>query len=232
MPPPDATQPQPPARAIVRVRVFVDFWNFQLSIKRHIGIPNFPLDWNKLGPWLTTEAEKRVLAAGDVGGTRFEGMHVYLSYNPQRPADRGLKNWALNTLDRFPGVHVTAMERKHKGPPECPVCHKPIAVCPHCTGPMTGTIEKGVDTAMVTDMIRLAWEQSYDVAVLVSSDRDFIPAAEFLGSKGLKVVHAGFPPHGQDVARRCWASIDVKKATLPTRIIAAAAIPPASGSGS
>jgi uncharacterized LabA/DUF88 family protein len=77
---------------------------------------------------------------------------------------------------------------------------------------MAGTIEKGIDTAIVTDMIKLAWEDAYNVAVLVSADRDFIPAVEFLDSKGRKVVHAGFPPGGMDLARKCWASYDLRKA--------------------
>ena len=39
---------------------------------------------------------------------------------------------------------------------------------------MRGTEEKGVDTHIATAMISLAWIDNYDVAVLVSSDRDFI----------------------------------------------------------
>jgi uncharacterized LabA/DUF88 family protein len=58
-------------------------------------------------------------------------------------------------------------------------------------------------------MIRLAWEEAYDLAVLATSDRDLVPAVEFLSLKGRKVVHAGFPPLGSDLARACWASFDV-----------------------
>jgi uncharacterized LabA/DUF88 family protein len=39
---------------------------------------------------------------------------------------------------------------------------------------MRGMEEKGVDTRIVTDMMSLAWNGAYDVAVLVSADRDFI----------------------------------------------------------
>jgi uncharacterized LabA/DUF88 family protein len=76
---------------------------------------------------------------------------------------------------------------------------------------MKGTVEKGIDTAIVTDMIRLAWADSWDLAVLVSADRDFIPAVEFLNQRGLKVIHGGFPPKGMDLARKCWASFDLPK---------------------
>ena len=49
---------------------------------------------------------------------------------------------------------------------------------------MRGTEEKGVDVRMATDMISLAWVDYYDIAVLVSSDRDFVPVAEFLETRG------------------------------------------------
>jgi len=38
----------PAPESIVRVRVFVDFWNFQLSVNRARG-RGFRLDWKQLG---------------------------------------------------------------------------------------------------------------------------------------------------------------------------------------
>ena len=219
----------PASTGPARVRVFVDFWNFQLNIKRHLAPPpapgaaavNVPVDWRALGPWFATEASKLAAAVGNGHGTRFEGMTIYLSYDPRSQKDKGLKNWALNTLDRFPGVQVVVAERKPKYPPACPTCHVSVAKCPACSASMAGTVEKGVDTAIVTDMIRMAWADSYDLAVLVSSDRDFIPAVEFLDGKGHKVVQAGFPPLGSELARACWASFDILKAGLPMRLVPA-----------
>jgi len=46
--------------------------------------------------------------------------------------------------------------------------------------------------------------------MLVSSDRDFIPAVEFLNAKGRKVLHAGFPPRGSQLATKCWGSLDLR----------------------
>jgi hypothetical protein len=134
-----------------------------------------------------------------------------MSYDPNKTKDDGLRRWASNTLDRFPGVVVTMRERRPKDPPDCPACYEPVVNCPKCSKSMKGTVEKGIDTAIVTDMIRLAWEDSWDLAVLVSSDRDFVPAVDFLGQKGRKVVHAGFPPQGMDLSTKCWASFDVRK---------------------
>ena len=69
--------------------------------------------------------------------------------------------------------------------------------------------KKGVDTHIATAMISLAWIDNYDVAVLVSSDRDFIPVVEFLETRGIKVVHGAFPPAASDLTRKCWGSIAI-----------------------
>jgi uncharacterized LabA/DUF88 family protein len=58
-------------------------------------------------------------------------------------------------------------------------------------------------------MIRLAWEGAYDVAVLASLDSDLVPAVEFLATKAIYVVQAGFPPKGVDLGRACWGTFDV-----------------------
>ena len=76
---------------------------------------------------------------------------------------------------------------------------------------MRGTEEKGVDTRIIADMISLAWANAYDIAVLVSADRDFVPVAEFLQTKGFKVIHGAFPPKGNFLSQKCWASMDVRK---------------------
>lgn len=74
---------------------------------------------------------------------------------------------------------------------------------------MLGTEEKGVDTRLVTDMIRLAWSDSYDVAVLVSSDKDFVPVVEFLESRGVKIIHGRFRKMGSHISRACWGCLDL-----------------------
>ena len=50
--------------------------------------------------------------------------------------------------------------------------------------------EKGVDTAIVTDLLSLAGEDAYGVAILLSSDADHIPAAEWIQARGRKVINA------------------------------------------
>lgn len=185
-------------------RIFVDFWNLQLNLFEHQG-RDYKLDWKALSPRLLSEAEN-ILGAP----LQFEGTHVYLSYDPHAPQDRGLHHWSLNVLDRFAGIHVKVKERKSKRPPTCPHCHQLIENCPHCGGQMTRTVEKGIDTAIVTDMISLAWENAWDVAILISSDRDFIPVVDFLSTKGRRVINVYFPPKGMHLARTCWGNIDLR----------------------
>lgn len=191
-----------------RVRIFVDFWNLQLTMNQRehatAGSANFLSDWSKLPRWLVTKAAEKC----GVPGLAFEGMHVYASYDP-RANDEKLKRWLLTWLDRQPGVQVVLKERRPKDAPHCPVCRAEVPACPACGGSLRRTQEKGVDTAIVTDMIRLAWESAYDVAVLVSSDSDLVPAVEFLDLRGRRIVQAGFPPIGSHLARACWASFDM-----------------------
>ena len=185
-----------------RVYIFVDFWNLSLGLnERHHG--KFMLDWKALVPWLVSEAA-RVAGVPDAS---YRGMGVYGSYNPKREAK--LKNWMLGWLDSQPGVQVVLKERRRKHPPKCPSCHNSVETCPDCGVPFEKTEEKGVDTAIATDMIRLAWENAYDIAVLVTSDADFIPAVEFLDQRGKRVIQAGLPPKGKHLATKCWGNFDL-----------------------
>ncbi|MCX6638079.1 MAG: NYN domain-containing protein [Acidobacteria bacterium] len=197
----------------IRVRVFVDYWNFQLTLNereaaaRHLADFRFLVDWKKLGPWLA----KKACGTVGVANHTFDGVIIYTSYNPATAEGKKFKNWALTWLDRQPGVSVHCRERKPRSAFKCPACHQPITVCPHggCGKTIASTIEKGVDTLIATDMIRLAWEGAYDVGVLASMDSDLMPAVEFLALRGRKIIQAGFPPKGTDLATACWASFDV-----------------------
>jgi hypothetical protein len=191
----------------LRVRIFVDFWNFSLSLRRKDD--QFMVDWSKIPSHFVNEA------ANLLGGpAAFEGMHVYGSYDPAKPSDAKLRNWFANWLDKQAGVHTVLLPRQQKrNHLTCPACHGEITSCHHqgCGADLRGTEEKGVDTRMATDLISLAWSNGYDVAVLVSSDKDFVPVADFLQSKGIKVIHGAFPPAGSQLSQRCWGNFSILK---------------------
>lgn len=165
MPAGTVDSPQPyvdPQRC--RVRVFVDFWNYTLSLQS-IDV-DFRTDWSRLGPVLSRAAAELV-AADDRG--EYQGLNFYGSYDPNKEKDRKLVRWATNKVSSFPGVSVSMVPRQRKhSPPSCPVCYHEVTTCPACKADMRGTEEKGVDLRMATDMISLAWADNYDIAVLVS----------------------------------------------------------------
>lgn len=198
---------QGPNPVQLRIRVFVDFWNFSLSI-RDVDA-TFKIDWQKIGAILAREAGVIVDATVPVV---YEGMHVYGSYDPSKAQDAKLKNWFTNKLDKMAGVNVVLQERqKKKGYQKCPSCQSEVVTCVACSADMRGTEEKGVDTRIATDMISLAWANGYNCAVLVSSDRDFVPVAEFLQTRGIKVVHGAFPPSGSALTQKCWGHLSLPK---------------------
>lgn len=199
----------------LRFRVFVDFWNLQLTLNDREAATTgrkpsgFLIDWCRLPDCLVQEAAK-LLRVTDFS---YEGSKVFTSYNPKSPQDRKYRSWLANWLERQPGIQVLCFERRPKSEFKCPTCHRAIAKCPHaeCSAPIAATTERGVDTAIATEMIRLAWERAYDVAILVSSDADLVPAVEFLDQGGFRIIQAGFPPYGAELSRACWATIDIFK---------------------
>lgn len=208
-----STIPVAPRGVAPRIRIFVDYWNFQLTLnareEQATGRPDvrFKIDWRGLPIWLARKASEVTAIAN----YSFEGAIIYASYNSDSGEGRGFNDWATSWLNRQPGIQVQCHARQPRNPPRCPACHRIIASCPHqeCGAGLSGTIEKGVDTAIATDMIRLAWEDAYDIAVLASSDADLVPAVRFLDQKGRKIIQAGFPPTGVQLATSCWASFDV-----------------------
>ena len=197
------------AGTILRVRVFVDFWNFDLSMRqRGFYAEGYKVDWSSLGPSLARLAGDVVDSAAPAV---YRGMNVYGSYDPDSDGDAGLRRWMANTVGTFPGVSTVMMPRRRRGLPVCPSCHTEVHFCPvrECGADMRGTEEKGVDTHITTDLISLAWDDNYNVAVLVSSDRDFVPVAEFLGKRGIIVIHGAFPPSASELTRACWGNLNI-----------------------
>ncbi len=74
---------------------------------------------------------------------------------------------------------------------------------------------KGDDVYLATDLISQAYENSYDIAIIVSGDEDFIPAIKVVQKRGKKVINAFFPKSSSYSLRMCCdGSINIKKALL------------------
>ena len=187
-----------------RIRIFVDFWNFNLTLRSIDS--SFLTDWTKI-PALLTQSAQKLLGVPCV----YEAMHVYGSYDGTKSNDTKLKNWFSNTQDKMPGVPVMLERQRKRSFPKCPRCHAEVQKCVACSNDMRGTEEKGIDAHIVTDLVSLAWSNGYDVGILVSADKDFVPAANLLQSRGIKIIHGAFPPNGSHLTKQCWGSIDVGK---------------------
>jgi len=90
----------------MRVRIFIDFWNFQLqwnAFHEKAGQPDrVRIPWDsKLTPTICDSIAP---------GSDHAGTHVYASIDPRNRADSGLRRF-LNVMDGFPGYKVTVKDR-------------------------------------------------------------------------------------------------------------------------
>jgi NYN domain-containing protein len=191
----------------LRVRIFIDFWNFQLQWnKSHasVGSELTQIPWKDLPSVLLAEAARGQAA-------KFAGAHVYASVDPESKKDRGLKKWLHHVLNAMPGYSVDVKERKPRGSTlHCnnENCKASVEQCPKCGGELCGTVEKGVDAAIITDLLSMAFDDNYDNAVLVSGDADYAPAVQYIQKKTDKqIVQAFFKSHGDQLRTACWDHI-------------------------
>lgn len=190
-----------------RTRVFIDFWNFSLQWRDRAS-GDF-IDWTKIPVILLKEGEKKLKVAGLGDELHLEETRVYASHGADE-AGKKLKGWLDSFLDKQPSFSVTTRTRREKGRAvHCRACGERHDRCPSCNELLRWAPEKGVDTAIVTDLLSLAGEQAFDVAILVSSDADFVPAVEWVQSRGFKVLNATWSNHGFELAKVCWASFEI-----------------------
>jgi len=82
-------------------------------------------------------------------------------------------------------------------------------------------VEKGVDVAVTTDMLHLAIENVYDIAILVSGDGDYVDAVKYIEkSRGKRVEIASFEKCVSDELRRIadrFISLDSIKGEIERR---------------
>ena len=73
---------------------------------------------------------------------------------------------------------------------------------------LKGTVEKGIDAAIITDLLTFAFDDTYDIGILISGDADFAPAVRYIQKKTDKqIVQAFFKDHGDELRNSCWDHI-------------------------
>ena len=80
-----------------RVRIFIDFWNFQLNWNPRSKIK---CDWEKLPSVLLKKANDKIQKGGINTNLILEGIRCYVSYSPEK--DAGLKRCWIKKMVRYP----------------------------------------------------------------------------------------------------------------------------------
>lgn len=190
----------------MRARVFVDFWNFQLGWNATAS--GAKCDWARLPRTLVSGAQSVLNGAGNSDCLSVEETIVHASVDDSR--ETRLREWLTNWLDRQASFDVKIRQRRPRPLRlHCRHCDSVTESCISCKEPLATSVEKGVDAALVTDLLSLAWQDAYDVAVLVSGDADYIPAVEYVQSQGRKVINAGWRGTGHNLRNRCWGSFEI-----------------------
>ncbi|MFL6127976.1 MAG: hypothetical protein ACJ73E_02795 [Mycobacteriales bacterium] len=112
-----------------RTRLFIDYWNFQLSWnERSAGTL---CDWKAL-PLATLSAAGGVLASvGLSEPLELEETLLYASVDPT--ADAKLRGWLETFINRLPSWRVTIRERRPRPRSiHCRACGQETEKCPHC----------------------------------------------------------------------------------------------------
>ncbi len=71
-------------------------------------------------------------------------------------------------------------------------------------------VEKAVDVMLAVDLVRMAVQDDYDVAYILSADGDYTPAAKAAKEAGKKVFAASINP-GAELAKEVYRSIPLKR---------------------
>lgn len=186
---------------MVAVRIFVDFWNFQICwndyhpVDRSKGEPPVKIDWKSLPTVLMNELPTAL--GGIKEGLQFKGVNVYASVNPDpKSKDGPLKGFLLKNLNQMVGYRVHVSDRKERRSVNAQGQE------------IIRTVEKGVDTRIVTDLFAGAINNTYDVALLISNDSDFCPAVATIQERlDKQIIHVGYRRGGDEIRAACWSHV-------------------------
>lgn len=136
-----------------RIMIFIDGSNIFRAIERYRKQKqdeNFKINFRKLVDVLA--GERKLIRA---------------YYYGSRPLPPNSVQEAFYKKLEWDGFTVTVKELK-----------KRTKVCKKCGQSQESTIEKGVDVALVTDLLAFGFKDGYSTAIVVSGDNDFSGAIE------------------------------------------------------
>jgi hypothetical protein len=133
---------------------FVDAGYLTAGARKHLKLPSTPrIDGEKLNWWASS-------SLGHPGGWILLRTYVYDAQYPGDAAEYAAQQEYLDTLAAQPGIRLRLGHLVQRSP-----------------GSRKATWQqKGVDTLMVLDLVRLAQLRAFDIALVVAGDRDLAEA--------------------------------------------------------
>jgi uncharacterized LabA/DUF88 family protein len=185
----------------MKVCIFIDGQNFYRSLQRYDE--TLRVDYDRLATWITETVRGP--------SALFVGAYYYVGVSSDAPPQ---VEGFLKGLELRQGYYVRREPRKRR-----------TGRCPACSIEYEYTTEKRVDSRMVAELIHFAANGTYDAAVLVSGDDDFVPAVEAVNALGKQVWVATWSADelSSDLRVRCFGQIRLSEGVAAFRAERAAA---------
>lgn len=192
-----------------RVAIFIDGSNFYHGLKDYIG--NTKIDFTKFAELLCGNRE--------LIRTYYYNVPVNQKYFPETYQDQQRFFDSLKTLPYFElklGRLEKRMVRIDREELVRTFGEKITKTIIEKWGETIVTfVEKGIDINLAADMLRLAYHNAYDTAIVVTGDADFVAAVEGVKDMGKHVENAHFrDARGFHIRRACDKFIPLDKEFL------------------
>jgi uncharacterized LabA/DUF88 family protein len=177
--------PSESARTL-RSATFIDLWNLLRGASTVYGPTAMTFDWGALAEslrhrgGLSLGTYGRYASKVDKIHLLDEGTYVYGAPSSGSASSIGSRAW-MNELAAKSGFRVLEGGTKTDK-----------YQCRLCGGRQRIRRESDTDAHLISDLMWLAWQDRYDVAIVVSGDADLIPSIERVQLSGRKVVSALF----------------------------------------
>ena len=155
---------------MLRTVAFIDAGQFRPGVVTgRLRLPGDKrFDWERFRRFLERTSESPLLDA-----------HYFDSIDPNTFERQGGFHQFLRNQLAFQ-LHFTELKQKKR-------------TCPLCNGTYEELEQKGVDVSMTVSMLKLAYSNAYDQALLCTGDGDFAPLVDFIrDALGKRVIILGW----------------------------------------
>lgn len=143
---------------------------------------NVFFDWGKANPRKQMDIKKYInLVKSKYPQVEFVRTYYFTSETQQNKS-------FLQQINKIPYCHVVPGRLQDK---TIKIEEKHNLTCPDCSHIITGQIvtqtDKGTDVNIAVEMLKHAYAHSYDLAILISRDADFVGVAKIIKNLGCNI---------------------------------------------